>query len=212
MLAQITQLSNIFGMTPKTRTYAPTERRRRQIISATIQALAESGYASLTFSRIRDVGELSSTRLISYHFDSKERLMEAVVMQVVSDAGEVMRPAMDAASDFRGKLAAYIRSNLEYLAANPASAIAVTEIVRGSGRPRDGDDVSVMLLSILLSQGQHAGEFGEFEPEVMARSIRATIDEFAYRRTLEPADATEEIDEIVAIYDRAAHRAEEGRS
>ncbi len=42
----------------------------------------------------------------------------------------------------------------------------------------------------------------------MARSIRATIDEFAYRRTLSPRDDAAEIAEIVAIYDRAAARAE----
>ena len=199
-------------MTPETRTYARTDGRRGQIVSATIQALAEGGYAAMTFSRIREVGRLSSTRLISYHFDTKDRLAEAVVMQVVSDAAEIMRPAMDAAPDFRAKLSAYIRSNLEYLSGHPAEAIAVTEIVRGSGRPRSGDDVSVMLLSILLSQGQHAGEFGEFDPEVMARSVRATIDEFAYRRTVSPRDDAAEIAEIVAIYDRATARAEGNQS
>lgn len=201
-------MSNIFSVTPETKTYARTEGRRRQIVAATIQALAEGGYAAMTFSRIREVGRLSSTRLISYHFDTKDRLAEAVVMQVVSDAAEIMRPAMDAAPDLRAKLSAYIRSNLEYLSSHPAEAIAVTEIVRGSGRPRSGEDVSVMLLSVLLSQGQHAGEFGEFDAEVMARSIRATIDEFAYRRTLSPRDDAAEIAEIVAIYDRAAARAE----
>ncbi|GAB6937284.1 TetR/AcrR family transcriptional regulator [Isoptericola variabilis] len=192
-------------MVPVGRTYAPTHARRRQIISATISVLADEGYAGATFARIREKAGLSSTRLISYHFRSKEALMGAVVEQVVADSAEVIRPALEAATTYPDKLAGYIRSNLEFLARNPASAVAVVQIVRHGARPgvREGADTSVMLLAVLLSQGQHAGELAAFDPEVMARSVRATIDEFASRCTPGRDVDTQEIDQIVALYARA---------
>jgi len=60
-----------------------------------------------------------------------------------------------------------------------------------------------VLLSLLLAQGQEAGDFRAFDTAVVARSIRATIDAFAVHMPERNDTARAAIDEIVALYDRA---------
>lgn len=191
-------------MTP-TRTYRTTQERRAEIIEATMRVLAEQGFAAASFARIREVAELSSTRMISYHFADKAALMGALVEHIVQQAAAVMVPAMEAEPTWAGKLAAYLRSNLRFLADNRLAARAVIEVIRNAPRADNGlrEDTSALLLSLLLAQGQEAGEFRVFDTLVMARSIRATIDAFAMTMPSGEAATAVAIDEIVALYHRA---------
>jgi len=191
-------------MTP-TRSYRTTQERRAEIIEATMRVLAEQGFAAASFARIREVAELSSTRMISYHFADKAALMGALVEHVVQQAAAVMVPAMEAEPTWAGKLAAYLRSNLRFLADNRLAARAVIEVIRNAPRADNGlrEDTSALLLSLLLAQGQEAGEFRVFDTLVMARAIRATIDAFAMTMPSEEAATAVAIDEIVALYHRA---------
>ncbi|WP_028045557.1 TetR/AcrR family transcriptional regulator [Cellulomonas sp. URHE0023] len=187
------------------RVYRKSTDRRREILDATIGALAEHGYTGATFERIRENAQLSSTRMISYHFADKAALMAAVVETVVTDAAAQMVPAMGREETLRGKLAAYIRSNLRYLADNRAAARAVIEVISNAPRADSSlrEDTSALLLALLLTQGQEAGELRDFDAAVVARSIRATIDAFATRMPEGQAATLRAIDEIVALYDRA---------
>lgn len=191
-------------MTP-TRSYRTTQERRAEIIEATMRVLAEQGFAAASFARIREVAELSSTRMISYHFADKAALMGALVEHVVQQAAAVMVPAMEAEPTWAGKLAGYLRSNLRFLADNRLAARAVIEVIRNAPRADNGlrEDTSALLLSLLLAQGQEAGEFRVFDTLVMARSIRATIDAFAMTMPSGEAATAVAIDEIVALYHRA---------
>ncbi|MBO9625785.1 MAG: TetR family transcriptional regulator [Microbacterium sp.] len=191
-------------MTPS-RTYLSTEHRRREIIDATVRVLAEQGFAATSFARIREEAGLSSTRMISYHFDGKVALMQAVVEDVIRRAAAVMVPAMDAEETWSGKLAAYIRANLGFLAGDRLAARAVIEVIQNSPRADSGlrEDTSALMLSILLTHGQEAGEFRAFDPLVVARSIRATIDAFAAAMPSTDAAVESTTNEIVALYRRA---------
>jgi len=193
---------------PATRTYRKAADRRREIIDATILTLADHGYAGASFERIRATAELSSTRMISYHFADKAALMAAVVETVVTDAAAVMVPAMGAEETIRGKLAAYIRTNLRYLADNRAAARAVIEVISNAPRADSSlrEDTSALLLALLLTQGQEAGEMRDFDPAVVARSIRATIDAFATRMPQDRVATRRAIEEIVALYERATRQ------
>jgi AcrR family transcriptional regulator len=180
-------------------------------VDAAIDSLATHGYAGTSFARIRDVAGLSSTRMLSYHFADKAALMQAIVESVIADAAAAMVPAMEAEPTLRGKLAAYIRTNLTFLAEHRAAARALIEIISNAPRQDNElrEDTSAVLLSLLLAQGQEAGEFRAFDSAVVARSIRATIDAFAVHMPDREDAAAVAIDEIVALYDRAT-RTEEG--
>lgn len=64
-----------------------TESSRRTLIDATISLLAHEGYRAASVSRIQDESGLSRG-LVSYHFGSKLKLMEAVVHRISSDYRE----------------------------------------------------------------------------------------------------------------------------
>lgn len=195
------------------------EARRAQIVAATIDLLATEGITGASFGRIVKAAGLSSTRLISYHFASKEALLQAVFGAVVAEAAARMRPALDAQPTAVGKLEAYIRSNLEFLAAYPKHAKAVVEIARAGAMPPneaspdrpaasnvgpEAADAAVLLLARLFSMGQATGEMRDFDPVIMARSLRASIDTVAVIvETTPPIDIDHYANELVALFVRA---------
>lgn len=64
-----------------------TESSRRTLIDATISLLAHEGYRAASVTRIQDESGLSRG-LVSYHFGSKLKLLEAVVHRISSDYNE----------------------------------------------------------------------------------------------------------------------------
>ena len=61
-----------------------------QIVTAAIDTIAELGYGNASFARIAKRAGISSTRLISYHFDDKAELVRAVVSAVLAEAADYM--------------------------------------------------------------------------------------------------------------------------
>ncbi|MER7209079.1 helix-turn-helix domain-containing protein [Streptosporangium sp. NPDC020072] len=187
----------------RTRRAAATEARRAQIASATIAVLAERGYAETTFEAICEHAGLSSKRLISYHFSTKEQLFEAVVGQVTADAAAFMRPRLDAATGARALLEAYIRANIAFVAAHPGHVRAIQQIVYNhvpvGGREHDA---AIGRLVALFEDGQRAGTFRAFDGELMGTALRSAIDATA-DRVVNGHDADHCADELVEIFDRA---------
>ncbi len=181
--------------------------RRAQIMHTAIQVLAEHGYGGTSFARIREQARLSSTRLISYHFAGKQDLMTSILKHVIEQAGAYMGPLIHAESTLRGQLAAYIRANLRFLAEHPAATRALQEILTqphedwtGTASAQHTED----LLAQLFRQGQAHGEFGHFDPTVMAFTVRAAIDATVARMAHEPhLDLNAHAEELVALFDRA---------
>ncbi|NUO99128.1 MAG: TetR family transcriptional regulator [Nonomuraea sp.] len=179
------------------------EARKAQIASATIEVLARRGYAETTFDAICDHAGLSSKRLISYHFASKDQLFEAVVHQVVADAAAFMRPALDAASGAAAQLEAFIRANIAFVAAHPLHVRAVQQIAANRvpvGGPER--DAAIARLVTLFEDGQRTGAFRAFDPVLMSTALRASIDAMAERVTdgLDPGHCA---DELAGLFDRA---------
>ncbi|MEW9548117.1 TetR/AcrR family transcriptional regulator [Nonomuraea sp. NPDC050783] len=182
---------------------AATEARKAQIASAAIAVLAERGYAETTFEAICEHAGLSSKRLITYHFAGKDRLLEAVVQQVVADAAAFMRPALEAATGPRAQLEAFIRSNLAFVAAHPTHVRAVQQIAFNQA-PVGGPerDAALARLVALLADGQRTGAFREFDRTVMAAALRASLDTMA-ERVADGLDPGACADELVELFDRA---------
>lgn len=180
-----------------------TAARRDQIVAATITVLAERGYAATSYDAICEAAGLSSKRLISYHFTTKEELLAEVLRRVTADAAETMRPAIEAADGLPEKLAAYIRSNVEFIAARPDRVRAVQQIVFGGAQvPSEEADSAVSRLVALFEAGQQAGVFRRFDSALMAITVRAAIDAVAGRLVggAAPADCARELSET---FDRA---------
>ncbi|MBM0275911.1 TetR/AcrR family transcriptional regulator [Micromonospora tarensis] len=182
--------------------------RKTRILEAVVELLAERGYPGATFARIVETAGLSSTRLITYHYDTKQELVAAALRHIGARAQQFMVPAIEAESSARGKLAAYLRSNLRFLAERPAYARAAVEIARNLPRESTGadlgEDVPVVLLAQLFVAGQEAGELRRFDPVVMAVTVRAAVDAAVDRFARDDGmDLAAYAEELCAIFDRA---------
>ncbi|GAA0421575.1 TetR/AcrR family transcriptional regulator [Streptomyces luteireticuli] len=181
-----------------------TAARKEQITRAAIALLAARGPQGTTFDAICKEAGLSSKRLITYHFSSKDELFAAVADQVVADAETFMRPALDAATGHRELLAAAIRANVGFIAGRPQQVRALQQLLLHEGLSHYEQHHAEALdrLARMLADGQRAGAFRPFDPRVMAAALRASIDATAPLLSAghDPGACA---DELVALFDRA---------
>src|SRR3954462_7271729 len=111
--------------------------RRAQIVAAAIGVISTLGYARASFSQIAKHAGISSTRLISYHFEDKNDLMNAVAQAVLSQAGEYMREQLASADGAAARLATYIRANLAFIGEPPQHIHAVIQIAANLSTDED---------------------------------------------------------------------------
>jgi TetR/AcrR family fatty acid metabolism transcriptional regulator len=186
--------------------------RRAQIVQATITTIAQVGYQRASYAQIARRAGLSSTGLISYHFASKAELLDQVIAEVVAAGQGFMLPRIEAAAPGRGRLRAYITSNLEFMAAHPAHMRAAAEILNALPREPGGQAApyaqrharGLAQLEGYLREGQRNGQLRQFSVSVMALAIRAAIDAVAYRLADEPdLDLTGYGRELASLFDQA---------
>ena len=179
--------------------------RRAQVLEATIDVVAEEGFARASFARIRERAGLSSTRLISYHFAGKAELVAALVEHVVAGIGEHVGARVMAAETPGERLRAYIEGVVGYADAHRAPMSALLQVVVsgawGDGRPAPSD---ASHLERILADGQRSGEMRRFDPHVMATTIQRAVEAVPFQLEGEPdLDCTAYANELVELFDRA---------
>ncbi|MGK4585686.1 TetR/AcrR family transcriptional regulator [Kitasatospora sp. HPMI-4] len=188
--------------------------RRAQIVQAAIEVLAEVGYAKTSFSKIAKQAGLSSTGMISYHFKGKDDLMHEVVTEVMRVAEAHMVPRIEAADGYRGRLRAFIESNIGLLTVYPKHLPALNEVLtnlKGDDPHRIGFVGTLKAMMGIQEQrmreAQASGEFRDFDAKVMVTALRGAIDGVIARSVLDP-----ELDiaacgaELADIFDLATRR------
>lgn len=185
-------------VSPLTRTQRA---RRDDIVAASIVVLDRDGFAAATLDRIAaEAG--ASKGVVLYHFGSKEAIFEAVVTALFAAGADFMTQRILAAVGYRARLHAYLDSNLRFIADHAPHVNAVHRILENV-RPLELSDDVTPLRSILAS-GQAAGELGEFDPHVVALTIRAVVDGASFYFTENPGlDIDHYIVEAVQLFDRA---------
>lgn len=176
--------------------------RREDVIAAAITVLDRDGFRAASVERIAEAAETSKGTLL-YHFSSKETLYQAVVEALFTAGAEYMTERIAAAEGCRGKLHAYLDSNLRFIAEHAAHVVAVHRILENAaGRTDQFEDVAP--LRRLLAAGQQAGEFGDFDPEIVALAIRAVVDGASFHFTEHPGlDIDHYVNEAVRLFDKA---------
>lgn len=166
--------------------------RREQITAHAVAALAELGYAGASLGEIARRAGVSKG-VISYHFASKVELLEQLVVDVYTRAGEAIGTRLAAEGTALGQLRGYLEANLGFIAAHPREIRAAAEVMvnvrRIGGELRLGagsDDPIVHHLAELLRSGQRTGEFRAFDPPSVALMLRAAIDTTSVRLVADP--------------------------
>lgn len=166
--------------------------RRAQIIDAAIETVNELGFAQSSLAQIASRARTSKS-VISYHFDGKEELLEQVVDQVFSRAGELIVAAVEREVTPRAKLAAYVRAELAFIRDHRDAMMAANDILishrSADGVPLylQGGDEETALLESILREGQTAGAFAPVDVPVAAVTIVHAIDGALTRSQKDPA-------------------------
>ncbi|QLL10385.1 TetR/AcrR family transcriptional regulator [Mycobacterium vicinigordonae] len=189
--------------------------RRAQIVTASIEVIAEFGWAQTSIRKIADrVGVAMSAVL--YHFGTKDNLVDAIVAEMYRSALLAVAPALQAETTSAGKLTAYIRANIAYFDGHRMQLAALAQLGVGY-RPSDGrrldelgmtdelrKELAVLDPTAILVAGQQDREFGEFPVESMSVALRGAVNAVVERILREPDfDARAYAEDLVTIFNRA---------
>lgn len=187
--------------------------RRSQIIGCTIEALSEVGYSGSTLADIARRAGISKG-VVLYYFSGKDDLLEQVVVDVYSRAGEAIADRVSAVSQAGAKVIGHLEANLQFAASHTADVRAVVEIVTNARRsdgahkfaPK-GEDPVLTHFKQLLVAGQQSGEFGDFDAHSLAIITRGAIDTASGRLIADPSfDIEAYTQELVTMVELALHR------
>lgn len=176
--------------------------RQDDVVAAAVSVLDEFGFGAASVDRIAEAARTSKGNVL-YHFTSKEGIYQAVVDSLYAEGGTFMTERISEVNGFRSSLHVYLDSNLRFIAEHASHVNAVHRILENSAGSVAGFD-AVTPLRGLLAAGQQAGEFGDFDPELMALAIRAVIDGASFHFTTRPdLDVDSYIEQVVALFSKA---------
>jgi AcrR family transcriptional regulator len=186
--------------------------RRTQIVDAAIETMAELGYAGSSFAKIAKRAGLSSTRLISYHFASKDDLTREVVHSILTTFAAFVGPRVLADTSPAARLTAFLEANVELMRSHRSLLVVLLDVQRnapsahGRSELRNVAESDLEKIAQLFRDGQRFGEFRQFDPRPMAVYILAlrngVIDRVAAEPDLDLDSYSRELTALVALATR----------
>ncbi|MFE6756416.1 TetR/AcrR family transcriptional regulator [Streptomyces sp. NPDC057684] len=167
-------------------TPTPTEQvRRGQLIEATIDLICDKGCAAASLSAIAQQAGMSKAAVL-YHFSSKDNLTQATLTHVLDSVTAYVTERVALASEPKGAVVAYVRSVVGYQRTERRHVRVVAEMLldRRSGAASPVGRWG--MLARLLADGQRAGVFREFDPEVVALAVGGAIEGVVSRWLTQP--------------------------
>ncbi|WP_339274018.1 TetR/AcrR family transcriptional regulator [Paenibacillus sp. FSL W8-0426] len=185
-------------------------KRKEQIMKVAIETIAALGYSKAS------VGEISkragiSKGVFTYHFASKDDLMDQIVREVYEAGFRFMQPKVEGQTSPIGMLTAYIESNLAFIKENCDYIVALAEVVMNARTPEgklrfagSTDDSILEPLIEIFKWGEETGEFRTFTERaarVTASAIRSAIDSVATQLVAQPnLDIPGFSEELVSLF------------
>ena len=183
--------------------------RRRQIVTAAIETIAELGYAKASFTQIARRARLSSASLISYHFADKDDLIEQVVAEIYTVGGAVVSPHSDGATSAWQALRGYLEGSIAFYDTHRTHMRVLIQILQGHpdalGRWAGVNNAAELEgVEQVLIRGQRAGEFRDFDPRTVAIIIRQMLSGALQQLLTQPdLDLAGYTHELVALCEHA---------
>ena len=152
--------------------------RRAQIVGAAIETIASVGLGRASYARIANTAGISSTSLISYHFENRKDLIAEVVASVYGNLGQYVGGRVGSAITPTERIREYIGANIDYAKDHPHPMRAVLSVFLsgGMGAPPVDAVNPLTFLERMLFEGQSSGEFRSFDVHVMAVAIQRSIE------------------------------------
>jgi TetR/AcrR family transcriptional regulator, transcriptional repressor of bet genes len=169
--------------------------RRQQLIDATIGSIARYGLSGTTMGRVTELAGVS-LGLANFHFDSKDRLFEAVLQQLAAEQRALWQSrAQDTSLSSRALLLAIVESRF-HTAICARKKLAVWFAFYGDASARDtyrqavgdvDDERLEATVAIITEMIAEAG-YTHLDPEATTLSIEALYDGLWLNMLLYPTD------------------------
>ncbi len=183
---------------------------RQYIIDATIELIKHYGFSSFSIGKVANKIHVSKG-VITYHFPSKESLLQAVVANYYDAAASYMEQHIRLDKGSIDTLNSYLESCLYFSNENKKQTIAIVDIILNSrtddGNPlfAEGDNSIYQPLIEIFKYGQEIEKvFRDFSPEFMARCVRSIIDSISLAIAKEEIkDIEDAVREVETIFELA---------
>lgn len=186
---------------------------RRKILEHAIETIIELGFAQASIGQIAKRAGMSKG-VITYHFSSRDELIDQLVAELWSSAAAFMAQIASEPTP-TSMLRRYIETNLAFMRAHRKHVAAVIEITlnmrtkNGKLRYTNPENDSMLLPLIdIIRWGQAEGEFYQSSAlgaKVLAMTIRNAIDQAGLLMAREPHfDLQAYASELVTVFGRAA--------
>lgn len=155
--------------------------RRKQIVDAAIETLADVGYAGTTFARIAERAGISPS-LISYHFARKQDLLAEVLHNVIGAMDAALSADVQDAPTYPAALRTLIESSVRFFATQSTEMRAMEQLFTQGPDPavaalvEEQHAASLTELEDLFREGQEAGELGDFPTRPMAVTLQVALE------------------------------------
>jgi AcrR family transcriptional regulator len=188
--------------------------RRTQIVDCAVETIAEVGYGNTSLAAIAKRAGISKG-VISYHFAGKDELMQQVLGEGMALAAAQMVPRIDAAgTSALGRMRGHIEGNIAFIKAHPQHLTAMVEILNNAKDEAGRLVVDVSEFTDLVGRvaqafrgAQQAGELREFDPLVMAQTLRSSIDGMVARYLADPSlDLDAYGAELITLFELATRK------
>ncbi|MGW1076614.1 TetR/AcrR family transcriptional regulator [Streptomyces sp. NPDC002537] len=183
--------------------------RRARIVWAATQTIADYGLVGASFARIAERAELPSTRVITYHFKNKQELIGEVTSTILAALGRFVSVRTRDETTARGTLLAFLRANIEFIGGHRVQTSALVAIFTNSGFPfaADARDRARAPVEAILRDGRARGEFGDFDPVVVASLAQSCLEGLPLLLETRPElDLAAYADEVGRTFDLATRR------
>lgn len=184
------------------------EARRKQIIEAALQTIAEQGYTQTSFAEIAK-GLGITKGLIAYHFNGKHDLITSAIHTILNRQGAYIKEQVDAQEDASDKLRAYIESSFDYIEQNRPHFVALVDLWGSFTSPEEKQAFSVTAydpcrahLKKIFRIGKEQGTFVVLDDQAMASVIQGAIDGVMLQWVFDPetVDLTQAAKELSEMF------------
>lgn len=164
---------------PSARTFIE-DARRRQIVDAAIETIAELGYEKASFARIAARAGISAS-LISYHFASKGDLIASVAGTVDAELDDALTEATGRAESHTEAVRCFVEGFVRYADTHHSAMIALWQLTRGvpaaerDGIPALGDGHGTSEWRQLIEEAQTGGELTGIDARTAAALVMGVL-------------------------------------
>jgi AcrR family transcriptional regulator len=168
-------------VTPRRKKLAPDPDVRRAIVDAASKSVSEQGVRGLSIAAVLERARLS-TRAFYRHFDSKDQLVAAVLLEMTRNEVQRLKTKMSAATDPIEAVAAWIDGRLDLAFDEEIKAelrqVSLEAQSKAFSTPETVTPAYGAILEPLVEQLQRGLELGVFKdilPVTAAKSIHGVV-------------------------------------